>query len=117
MELTRVKKDRLLETMRRNRDAHRGIYEEALERYRERAIQELNARLDEAKSGGPIHLVINLPTPVDYTEEYDSAIARFDWHEGDEIELTSREFDQYVLDKWGWQREFAANTASYTGRR
>lgn len=84
-------------------------------KYRERAVQELHSRLDEISAGGPIHLVINLPTPVDYTEEYDDAITRFEWHIGDEIELTTQEFKQYVLDKWGWEPLFAANTRSYTG--
>jgi hypothetical protein len=115
MDTVTVKKDRLLEKMRTNRDNHRGIFEEAMIKYRERAVQELHNRLDEVSAGGPIHLVINLPTPVDYTEQYTDAIERFDWHEGDEIELDAQEFKQYVLDKWGWEAAFAANTRSYTG--
>lgn len=113
MDEVTVKKDRLLDTMKANRDAHRGIFEAAMVEYRKQAITELNKRLDEIGAGGPIHLVINLPTPVDYTDEYDEAIEMFTWHEGDEINLDQTDFSRYVLDKWGWQRNFAANTGSY----
>lgn len=110
-----VPKDKLLETMRANRDRHRSIFLEAQVKYREKVIQTLDARLAQARAGHRINLTFNFPEPVDYTESYDEAIARFEWHQDDSVELAEDEFRQFVLDKWGWDRLFTANTRSYTG--
>lgn len=114
MDKITVSKSKLLDTMRTNRDAHRAIFEEAQINFRAKVIEALDQHLAAAKAGSPIKLYIDLPEPVDYTEQYDDAIARFDWHEASTIDLNSNEFNQYVLDKWGWQREFLANSVSYT---
>lgn len=109
-----VKKANLLETMKANREQHRAIFLEAQTKYREKAIESLDRRLADTRAGGPIRLTFNLPEPVDYTTEYDNAIAQMEWHVEDEVVLTEQEFNQYVLDKWGWEGLFTANTRSYT---
>lgn len=114
MDKITVSKQNLLDKMKANRDAHRAIFEEAQKNFRAKVIELLDQKLAETKKGSPIKLYFDLPEPVDYTEEYDDAIARFEWHQGETIELSSAEFKQYVLDKWGWQQNFAASTQVYT---
>jgi hypothetical protein len=113
MKTVKVNKDKLLKTLKKNRKKHRGTFEKAQDKYREEFIRVLDRRLKEAREGGKINTRINLPEPQDFTESYDTAIEMVEWAEDDTIELTQQDFEQYILDRWGWQNVFAANTASY----
>lgn len=116
METIRVRKDRLLTQLQVNRDQHRQQFEQAQEVFRRRVIEELDLRLEQARQGRQINLVIALPQPLDYTVDYDRAIQMIEWSLGDEVELGEDDFRQYVLNDWGWARTFAANTTSYLER-
>jgi hypothetical protein len=37
-----------------------------------------------------------------------------EWDQREKIELDQMDFRAYVLDKWHWERSFAANTMSYS---
>lgn len=109
-----VKKDDLIRTITENRNAHRETFLAAQVKYRERVIEELDARLIEARRpGGNINLGFRLPEPVDYTEEYDTALQMLAWEVSDEVELDEQTFSQLVLNRWHWQQHFAASTRSY----
>jgi hypothetical protein len=108
-----VNKERLLETLRENREEHRALFEEAQVKYREKVIEVLDKRLAEARAGGRVRTYINLPEPVDYTKNFDEAIQMVEWEESDSIELDERDFQRYVLNKWEWAGAFAANTTAY----
>lgn len=113
MDTITVPKERLLETLKKNREEHRGIFEKAQEVYRARMIEELDRALAEARSGGKIARAFALPVPEDHTEEFDTAIEMLTWHEGDTVELPQHEFMNYVQNSWGWARSFHANTEAY----
>ena len=115
MENITVEKDRLLSTIKENRNAHREQFLAAQEKYRERVIGELDKRLVAARNGGRIDLGFRLPEPVDYTDDYDTAIQMIEWSLGDTVELSHDDFARYVLNDWEWKRMFAANTQSYLG--
>lgn len=115
MENIRVVKSELLEKIQSNRDSHREQFLEAQTKYRERVIETLDRRLQDARDGRKIDTRINLPEPVDYTEDYDTAIEMLRWEVGDEIEIGEADFQRYVLNKWRWAEVFAANTQSYLG--
>lgn len=110
-----VPQAKLLETMKTNRAAHHDKFLAAQKQYRKVVIAELDRRLKDARKGGVIDLGFALPVPVDYTEQYDDAIARLEWNEAVDglVRLSEDEFKQFVLDKWGWERHWAANTESY----
>jgi hypothetical protein len=74
-----VKKDKLLDLLRNNRDGHRKIFLEALEGYREQAIRELECMLREAKRGKRIRRRVQLVEPMDQTKDYDRAIRMMEW--------------------------------------
>jgi hypothetical protein len=108
-----VSKNRLIETLRLNRDEHKAIFDKAQAIYREKMIEELDRMLAEAKAGQPIRRGFTLPVPEDHTEEFDTAIQMLEWETGEEVELVQNEFMNYVENNWGWARSFAANTGSY----
>jgi hypothetical protein len=113
MDTINVVKADLIETLRKNREEHQAIFEKAQEVYRDQMIAELNRALNEAKTGGKIIRSFRLPVPENHTEDFDTAIQMLEWHTETHVELTIREFTQYVENKWGWQQSFAGNTEAY----
>lgn len=108
-----VKKPDLIEKIRINRDQHREQFLAAQEKYREKWISILDARLADARRGKRIDQFIRLPEPEDHTQDYDTALAMLEWEVGDEIELERHDFERYVENRWEWAHSFATNTQSY----
>jgi len=111
-----VQKDKLVETLTANRDAHRAIFEEALEGYKVRSIELLEEHIERIKKGKVERIIVSLPVPEDHTDDYDRALTSLEWSIFDEVELSMREFDQYVRDNWSWKGEFTATTSMYNNR-
>lgn len=109
-----VKRDELLEKVTENRNNHRAIFEEAQTKYREFVIGELDSMLADAKAGRKVRRSVSLPEPEDHTRDYDRVIMMLKMSVDDEIELMNQEFENYVMDNWGWNASFAANTMRYT---
>lgn len=108
-----VMKVRLLETLHKNRDEHRDLFLKAQEKYREKVIEILDERLADARAGRKIDVYIALPEPEDYTSAFDQAITMVEWAEGNTIDLSEKDVQRFILNKWEWQHAFAANTQSY----
>lgn len=111
-----VQKDKLVETLTTNRDAHRAIFEEALEGYKTRSVELLEEHIERIRKGKVERILVSLPLPEDHTDDYDRALTSLDWSIFDEVELSMREFDQYVRDNWTWKQEFTATTSLYNNR-
>lgn len=109
----KIKKQDLLGVLRINREKHREIFLEAQHGYRERVVDELDRRLEDAREGRKINLIFMFPEPEDHTEDYDREIRMLEMHTGNEVTIESRLFDQIVMDRWGWKSSFAASTAQY----
>lgn len=108
-----VDKDKLLETLRANRAKHHSTYLAAVEVYRRKATA-LAAEQTELLLRGEIRaILVNLPVPEEHTDDYDRVIAMLEWDLGDTYELDEGDFNQYVLDVWGWGQRFFANSTSY----
>ena len=114
MDRVKVEKSKLLETLKKNRDEHRATFLKAQEIYRDTVIEALEKRLEQARNGQLLRIGVSLPEPVDYTNEYDAAIAMIEWEVDDTIELETHVFRQFVLDDWSWKRTFLANSVAYT---
>lgn len=113
--ITNVSKESLLATLRTNRENHHTIYEQAYEAYCSQLITELEENLAAAKNRKRIlrtHTM--LPIPEDHTDDYDSVIQLLEMSLDEEIELNDFDVRKYVLDRWEWERTFAANTLRYT---
>ena len=111
--LIKIAKVRLIETVTTNRNEHRDQFLAAQEKYRARVIEVLDDRLAAARRGDKINIHISLPTPVDYTNEYDQALAALDWEVDDYVHLSQTEFNRLVLNDWEWKQQFAATSLSY----
>ncbi len=109
-----VNKDELLETLKKNRETHRMIFEDAQKGYREEAIRLLDIALNDAKIGKKITTFIQLESPVDQTKDYDRIIRMLEMSVDEQIDLTEHDFAQYVLDDWSWKQDFLTKNAFYT---
>jgi len=70
----RVQRIELLGKIKANRALHRDIFQRALVKFRERALEELDRRLLDIRHGRKIDLYIGLPRPEDHTADYDRVI-------------------------------------------
>jgi hypothetical protein len=113
MQTITVDKKTLIETITKNREEHREMFLKAQEKYREKVVQLLAARLEQARQGKKIDLFIRLPEPVDYTSSYDTALNMLQWEVGDQVELAQEDFERYVENNWEWRAHWTANTESY----
>ncbi len=104
----------VLERLRENRSIHRQTFEEALEGYERRMVQELQRRIRDVRKGVPIEQYIGLETPADHTKDYDTIIEMLELTNDDTVVLTVPEFRQYMQDEWTWKTDFV-NTASGYG--
>jgi hypothetical protein len=113
METITVNKAALIETLQRNRSEHRSIFEQAQQVYRQKWIDILDQRLEDAKNGERINRVFYLPEPEDHTSDFDTALDMLAWEVGDTVDLDEHTFRRLVRNEWAWRASFAANTAAY----
>jgi hypothetical protein len=116
MRSIKMSKETLRALVQANRDEHRNLFEEALDAFREQAIANLEARIEQIRNGGQVELYLNLEQPVDHTEDYDRVLQMLDYELDEEVTLTEQEFAQYVQDDWGWKQAFADTYFSNTGK-
>lgn len=112
-DLVTVKVADLLEVLRQNREVHRAKFLDAQVQFRQRAVYELDRSLADARKGNEVRLFIRLPEPEDHTADYDREIRMLEMHQEEKIDIRAAQFDQLVMDRWGWSGSFAANTLSY----
>jgi hypothetical protein len=110
-----VDKEKLIKTLKKNRKAHRAIFLKGQEVYRQQMIKEIEQALADARNGGKITRGFSLPVPEDHTEDFDTVIGMLQWHQGEKIMLSYREYQTYIENKWGWQQSFGATTMAYAG--
>jgi hypothetical protein len=112
-----VNTEALAAQIRVKRDDHQRIYEAAMVQYRGKLIELFEDRVDKLRNDPEavkeIDLLVRLPRPEEHLGDYDSAIEMLAWHQDDQIVLDQDQFNELVLDKWGWQRSFFSNTTSY----
>lgn len=126
----RVPKEKLLETLSRNRDTHKTEFTEALAGYYDALGSEIAALLEETvasmerninrandedpntRTQWPTRVVL-AKKPNDHTDDFERAIARLEWEVADAVDLSSQEFDRYVLNKWAWIQEHITSISSF----
>ena len=114
MKTVLISKDKLLVKMKENRESHLKQYEEALDGWKEKVINELEKALKNAREFIEFKTFLELPKPTDHTSDYDEIIARVEWNEEKQIALDQHDFNQFVLDDWNWKHEFIGTTALYS---
>lgn len=107
-------KNELVKIIQANRDEHRSIFEEAIEGYRAKAVDDLNAYIERVKNGDVVRIQIYYPQPEDHTKDYDRLLKMLSMTTEDEINLTETQFAQYVEDDWVWKQQFLTTNSSYS---
>lgn len=115
MDTVQVKKSDVVDLLTKHRDQHQAIFTEANAAYRQKVVDAMIERANDILAGGEINTRFDLPKPEDHTEDYDEALETLRYEQREDLELARHdEFQQWVLNKWGWDRSFLANTTSYT---
>lgn len=105
-----------MEIVRKNRDGHRAQYEKAFEGYQQECIKLLEANLESLKNGKGHVVNFQEIAPYDHTRDYDRLIEMLGMSVDDAVELTNREFGQYVQDDWEWKSDWASSNSKYLSR-
>lgn len=113
MKSVTVKNGELQKTIEANLEAHHAIFVAAMEGYQLAAIKWLSSSLQQLHDGETPRLYFGEPMPEDHTEDYKQVLAMLQWSVDDTIELSAGEFSQYVLDDWGWKKQWSATTSNY----
>lgn len=92
---------------------HRGIFEKAIERFREEAVRRLQERIDDIKSGNSTATYVQLPVPEDHSADYERAIRMLTMHTATTITLPESTYRQFYEDDWAWKERWAGTNASY----
>ena len=116
MRTVRINRDEFVAKVQKNRDAHRSVFEHALEGYRERWIEELERRLQDVRRGRAIDQYFRLPEPENHTGDYDRVLTMARMSVDEVVELSEDEFAMYVMDQWAWKNDFARTATMYTRR-
>lgn len=99
-----VKKDRLVEALVRNREAHGAEFAEAKSGFWIMVEERLAKMLGQVKGGDhTVTLSIDLKPPQDHTDDYTLAIEAMEWEVNDTVEITFADFRRYVKNEWEWQ--------------
>jgi len=109
----------LLTSLKKNRDEHLAIVEEAQAKFRELAIAELDTMLADAKSGKGISMRLSLVMPTQHTDAFDNAIGLMEMtaKAGETmIEIDADEYERFVRNNWEWSEKFRASNSGYSSR-
>lgn len=93
----KINKQQLINKIIENKEAHIKDYEEAVLAYKTEAYKQLT-KCKEELDGGSLKIGLKLVTPVNRGEEYDKVIEMFKWEINEEVEITQKEFNEYVHD-------------------
>lgn len=113
MKTITVNKEKLIVTLEKNRHDHRQKFEGALTGYRKAAIAAFEKRLERIKAGKSFDLYVSLTEPKDQTKDYDRVIQMLKWDVADTVELTEKQFANYVQDRWDWTDRFSETEQMY----
>lgn len=109
----------VLEALRKNREQHTLILQEARKGYIEEARFALETKLEQIRGGKIVDLTFDLTPPQDHTQQYNTAIKMLELHHNagqDLINLTAEEVQSLVLDEWGWSDQFLLTNSAYSGK-
>ena len=101
MDANLVKVDRLelLSALQKNRTKHVEEYEIAIVEFKKDVVAEFRSLADKVEKDGKIRLSLQVNTlpPQSHSEEYDNAIAKYEFSVDEHILLNDTQFNSFVL--------------------
>lgn len=102
-----IKKEELLEILRKNLELHEKIYKCSLEGFKKKFVFRCKKVLFNTKRDIFNYSILSkLIEPEEHIDDYKSIIRMMELEVKNTIFLTVREFQQYVLNKWNWIDSF-----------
>lgn len=112
---TNIQKEVLISILKTNLEDHKKIYEEAKVGFLEKAAEQLAKTTKNFQNNdGTKSVYINMAAPTNNIKEYERAIRMLELTQDTVIELEEFEFNQLVMDDWGWKKKFLVDNASYS---
>lgn len=105
-----IKREELLERLKRNRTEHAETYAEAIKLWREDVEKTCKAiDVSEATSWPSKLKRLEGSCPSSHVEEYDRVIDMFSMSVSDTVELDQSSFNRYCRDEWSWKSRAMSN--------
>lgn len=101
--LKQLKVDRLKELKK--------FYQKNVKDFKKQITVELGL-VSKRKKDGPFSY-LKQRYPEDHTDDYVGVIRRLELAVGENIQLNSNEFDQYIRNKWAWRESFLSTNTYY----
>lgn len=113
-----VKREALLDAIKKNRQKHKAEFLEATTGYRSAVLLAATVLVADCEVGKEPDLkpLRTMEEPRSHLPAYDRAIAMLEMSVDDLMEISEERFREYVLDEWDWTDRFKAVSSSY-GRR
>lgn len=105
----------VVKTLRKNREEHAKIVDEAVKGFREKLRAEFASKLQELDAGKLPNTSSRHSRPQSYLTEYDSAIQMLEMTTDETLELDQSAFQCYVQNKWAWMSGFLTSNSMYSG--
>lgn len=109
----KVEKEKLLAIVKENRAKHATTHEEAVKKYRELVVENLEKALVEAKEGKKFTTDLELVQPVAFVQEYDRAIGMLEMSLDETITIDVNDYTKLVEDRWQWSNQFKLSNSRY----
>ena len=118
MKQVTVKKDKLLEILKKNREKHKKMVEDAQEGFKAASKIKLEQLLEKVKRNKLVNFIdlYELNQPMDKTEDYDRAIEMLQMEVADDVVIGEGVFRCFVQDKWGWTDQLLLSNTKYMSR-
>ena len=113
---TTIDRDKLLATLKENREQHQECYDEAREGYLEKAQKLLLKRMNLLKEGKLAPLDFRIEVPLNHTEEYDTVIGMVEDNLDKSVTLSAGEYRMLVQDSWDWMDALLVSNAGYSSK-
>lgn len=117
MDTISVDKTQLLDTLKANKQAHEEEFNETWGNYVQAFIDKLKERLAEVEAGSKPNHMIDILVPRSYADEYERVIQMLEWSQSNSVNLTHREFTQWVQDNWDWKDMHLTTANAYNKLR
>ena len=118
MDEVRVSKADLLATLMVNLEKHQTEINDLFQLRREDVVETFLETIKDIE--GDINFApeesYNFPSAYDHTRDYKRTIKMLKMSLDDDVKLTTRQFEMFVLDEWDWKHELSTANAFYSSK-
>ena len=108
-----VKRVWLIDVLKQNREKHRGIFLQAIEKYRVACIKYFEEQISLIKDGNNPDHYLRLEQPSCHVEDYDLVISMLENSTEDALTIGSDDYKSFVKDEWSWSRMWKTANTTY----